>query len=67
MTTQALAIEAAGGQFADLTGLLCSDSRCPVIVGNTLVFCDAGHLTREYSEILAPLMGALADRARAHR
>jgi peptidoglycan/LPS O-acetylase OafA/YrhL len=67
MTTQARAIEAAGGQFADLTGLLCSDSRCPVIVGNTLVFCDAGHLTREYSEILAPLMGALADRARAHR
>jgi peptidoglycan/LPS O-acetylase OafA/YrhL len=65
MTTQARAIESAGGQFADLTEVLCSDGRCPVIVGNTLVFCDGGHLTREYSEILAPLMGALADRARA--
>jgi peptidoglycan/LPS O-acetylase OafA/YrhL len=66
ITTQAQAIEAAGGKFADLTGLLCSDSRCPVIIGNSLVFCDAGHLTRKYSEILAPVMGALADRARAY-
>jgi hypothetical protein len=60
------ATEAGGGQYADITELLCTDNRCPVIVGNTMVYFDAGHLTRQYSQLLAPAMGALADRALAH-
>lgn len=64
---EAAAVEAAGGQFADLTGLFCIGDRCPVIVGNTMVFYDAGHLTREYSELLAPVMEALSARALALR
>jgi hypothetical protein len=60
---EAAAVTAAGGHFADLTGLFCTDNRCPVVVGNTMVFYDAGHLTREYSQLLAPVMGALTDRA----
>jgi len=63
---ESAAIKASGGQWADLTELFCTANRCPVIVGNTMVYFDAGHLTREYSELLAPAMGALADRALAH-
>jgi peptidoglycan/LPS O-acetylase OafA/YrhL len=55
----------AGGHYADLTDLFCTADRCPVIVGNTLVFRDDNHITTEYARLLAPVMGALADRAMA--
>ncbi len=53
----------AGGQYADLTDLFCTAERCPMIVGNTLVFRDDNHITTEYAQLLAPVIGALADRA----
>ena len=52
-----------GGHYADLTDLFCTPDRCPMIVGNTLVFRDDNHVTTEYAQLLAPVMGALADRA----
>jgi peptidoglycan/LPS O-acetylase OafA/YrhL len=54
-----------GGHYADLTDLFCTSDRCPMIVGNTLVFRDDNHVTTEYAQLLAPVMGALADRALA--
>jgi len=57
------ATAAGGGQYADLTDLFCSPDRCPVIVGNTLVFRDDNHVTTEYAQLLAPVIGMLADRA----
>ncbi|SON59010.1 O-acetyltransferase OatA [Mycobacterium simulans] len=57
------ATAAGGGHYADLTDLFCSPDRCPVIVGNTLVFRDDNHVTTEYAQLLAPVIGALADRA----
>jgi hypothetical protein len=42
-----------------------SRDRCPVIVGNTLVYFDRNHLTVEYARFLAPAIGAMADRALA--
>uniref|UniRef100_UPI003F96ABBA acyltransferase family protein n=1 Tax=Mycobacterium sp. TaxID=1785 RepID=UPI003F96ABBA len=57
------ATQAGGGQYTDLTKLFCTANRCPVIVGNTLVYIDESHLTLEYSRLLAPAIGALADRA----
>ncbi len=59
------AVQAAGGQYATLTELFCTATTCPPIVGNTMVYYDGGHLTRQYSELLAPAMGALAARALA--
>ena len=59
------ATKAAGGQYADLTELFCATNSCPVIVGNTLVYLDWSHLTVEYCRLLAPAIGALADRALA--
>jgi hypothetical protein len=52
-----------GGRYADLTDLFCTPERCPMIVGNTLVYRDDNHLTTEYARLLAPVIGALTDRA----
>jgi peptidoglycan/LPS O-acetylase OafA/YrhL len=53
----------ARGHYADLTDLFCTPDHCPMIVGNTLVFRDDNHVTTEYAQLLAPVIGALADRA----
>ncbi|ORV83867.1 acyltransferase [Mycobacterium interjectum] len=65
IAAEAAATKAAGGQYSDLTELFCTPDRCPVIVGNTMVYMDEAHLTREYSRLLAPVMGLLADRTLA--
>jgi hypothetical protein len=57
------ATKAGGGHYADVTKLFCTADHCPVIVGNTLVYFDEHHLTVQYSRLLAPVIGALADRA----
>jgi peptidoglycan/LPS O-acetylase OafA/YrhL len=59
------ATDAGAGEYADLTDLFCTAERCPVIVGNTLMYFDNVHLTLEYSRLLAPVIGALVDRALA--
>ena len=66
IAAESAATKAGGGQYADLTELFCTAQRCPVIVGNALVYFDENHVTDEYSRLLAPVIGALADRALAH-
>jgi hypothetical protein len=66
IAAEATATKAGGGQYADVTALFCTPERCPVIVGDTLVYIDEAHLTLEYSQQLAPVMGTLADRAFAN-
>jgi hypothetical protein len=65
IAAESAATKAGGGQYADLTELFCTTDRCPVIVGNTLVYLDENHVTFEYSRLLAPVIEALADRALA--
>jgi peptidoglycan/LPS O-acetylase OafA/YrhL len=57
------ATTANGGHYADLSRLFCTAHRCPVIVGNDLVFRDDNHVTIAYAQALAPVLGALADQA----
>ena len=57
------ATTAGGGQYADITDLFCTADRCPVIVGNNLVYRDDNHVTIEYAQALSPVIAALADRA----
>jgi len=66
IAAESAATKTGGGHYADLTDLFCTTDRCPVIVGNTLVYLDENHVTLEYSRLLAPVIGALADRALAH-
>jgi peptidoglycan/LPS O-acetylase OafA/YrhL len=63
IAAETAATNVGGGRYADLTALFCSATRCPVIVGNTLVYLDKIHLTIEYSRLLAPVLETLADRA----
>jgi peptidoglycan/LPS O-acetylase OafA/YrhL len=65
IVAEADAVIRGGGQYADITNLFCTADRCPVIVGNTVVFRDANHLSFQYAQLLAPAIGALADRALA--
>ncbi|EUA56818.1 putative acyltransferase 3 [Mycobacterium xenopi 4042] len=65
IAAEAAATKAAGGHYADVTDLFCTAKRCPAIVGNTLVYYDASHLTLEYSRLLAPAIGSLTDHALA--
>ncbi|WP_435405782.1 acyltransferase family protein [Mycolicibacterium parafortuitum] len=64
-SAESIATANGGGHYADLTDLFCTTDRCPVIVGNTLVYFDSNHLTLAYSRHLAPAMGTLADRVLA--
>ena len=41
IAAESAATKAGGGQYADLTDLFCTADRCPVIVGNTLVYFDS--------------------------
>ena len=65
ISAERAATTAGGGHYADVTDLFCTADRCPVIVGNTLVFRDDNHVTTEYAQLLTPVFGALADRALA--
>jgi len=65
IAAEAVATKAGGGEYVDISDLFCTTDRCPVIVGNTLVYLDRNHVTNQYSEALAPVMGALAARALA--
>ena len=40
IATESAATKAGGGQYDDLTELFCTADRCPVIVGNTMVYFD---------------------------
>jgi peptidoglycan/LPS O-acetylase OafA/YrhL len=63
ISAEQVATTSNGGHYADLTDLFCTADRCPMIVGNTLVFRDDNHVTTQYAQLLAPVMGALADQA----
>ncbi len=52
------ATESAGGHYLNLIPLFCTATRCPVIVGNNLVYRDDNHLTTYYATWLAPVIGA---------
>jgi hypothetical protein len=65
IAAETAATKAGGGQYADLTPLFCTTDRCPAIIGNSLLYFDRNHVTLEYSRLLAPVLGALTDRALA--
>jgi peptidoglycan/LPS O-acetylase OafA/YrhL len=65
IAAEAVATAAGGGEYADLGALFCTADRCPVIVGNTLVYRDDNHVTIEYAQQLGPILAELTDRALA--
>jgi hypothetical protein len=49
-------LKARGVAVIDPTPWFCTATTCPVIVGNVLVYRDAGHVTATYARMLAPLL-----------
>ncbi len=67
IAAEAAVVTAGGGQYVDTSDLFCTAERCPVIVGNTLVYLDDNHMSQTYARALAPVATALADRALAQK
>jgi hypothetical protein len=65
IAAETAAVNAGGGQYARLDQFFCTAERCPVIVGNTLVFRDDNHITAEYAQLLAPVIARLTASALA--
>lgn len=65
IAAEAAAVQAGGGQYARLDQYFCTDTRCPVIVGNTMVFRDDNHITAEYAQLLSPVIAHLTESALA--
>lgn len=65
IAAETAAVQAGGGQYARLDPYFCTDRRCPVIVGNTLVFRDDNHITAEYAQLLSPVLASLTESALA--
>jgi hypothetical protein len=58
VAAEAAEVTAAGGHYADVTDLFCTATRCPLIVGNDLVYRDDNHVTVEYAALLRPVIEA---------
>ena len=52
----AAAARAAAVKVIDPVPWMCSDTACPVIVGNVLVYYDDSHLSATYAALLAPVL-----------
>jgi peptidoglycan/LPS O-acetylase OafA/YrhL len=48
------AAEATGTQIIDPMPILCSDGRCPAVIGNALVYRDSYHVSATYMVTMAP-------------
>ncbi|TDO38834.1 acyltransferase family protein [Paractinoplanes brasiliensis] len=55
-TLVAEAARGAGVRVIDPTPWFCSDTKCPVVVGNVLVYKDNSHMTPAYAHAIAPLL-----------
>jgi hypothetical protein len=57
--------EGAGATYADLTGLLCPYSPCPVVFGDVLAYRNRDHITATFAEALTPSVAAVVEAALA--
>lgn len=55
-TNPALELEGPNVHVFDVTDLLCIEGTCPTIMGNVHIYLDGNHLTKAYSQTMAPIM-----------
>lgn len=56
LDAEAAASAEAGVEFVDTRDWFCVTDRCPAFVGTTSIYADSAHLTKTYSESLAPVI-----------
>ena len=57
------AAQLSGAQVIDLSSFYCTESECPMVVGNVAVYYDTTHLTATYDRTLGPYLGYALRRA----
>ncbi|PIE27825.1 MAG: acyltransferase [Micrococcales bacterium] len=55
--------EQAGAATVEPTSWFCEKTKCPALVGNTVVYSDNSHVSATYSALLTPLLEGEIDRA----
>ena len=58
LSTNIAAARDNGAEVLDVSNWLCATERCPVIVGNILVWRDSNHITTRFADWLIPLIDA---------
>ena len=58
LSTNIAAARDNGAEVLDVSNWLCATERCPVIVGNILVWRDSNHITTRFADWLVPLIDA---------
>lgn len=53
---QAAIDEAPNAQMIDITSFMCTDERCPMVIGNVIVSRDGSHLTETFTQTLIPYL-----------
>ncbi len=48
---------------ANLSDSFCTETRCPSVIGRTMVYFDASHMTATYARSLAPELGPIITKA----
>jgi hypothetical protein len=56
-TALAAAAKSAGMTVIDPTDWFCTDTVCPAVIGDTLVYRDGSHVSTTYIRLLTPLLG----------
>lgn len=63
----ALAARSAGASYIDTRRWFCSNNSCPMVIGNTIAWMDAGgHITATYASELAGVFGSSLRQALGH-
>jgi peptidoglycan/LPS O-acetylase OafA/YrhL len=57
------AAEGANAEYISTSDWLCTDTKCPPVIGNTLIYRDSSHLSVAAAEWLAPLLNERVKRA----
>jgi hypothetical protein len=63
MYSEATAANNGGAEYIDVTPWFCTNTTCPAIVGNLLVYRDDNHITTTYAAWLAPRIDTLVTSA----
>lgn len=62
-TAERAAVESVGATYADLNGLICPYSPCPVVFDDVLAWRNRDHLTATFVKALAPSLARIIDEA----
>ena len=55
------AADAHGARFIDPVPWMCAESRCPLVVGDVIVYRDSNHITRTFADTVSAQLASGLD------